>query len=84
VGTQSDIRDQRYRTEPDIGSSDIELKSAESDIISDIGIKFSPISDIQYLQILVAQWYVARDLSCRLWARNQRGKLCVIFFYLGH
>jgi hypothetical protein len=38
VGTQSDIRDQRYQTEPDIGTSDIGLKSAESDIISDIGI----------------------------------------------
>ncbi len=45
VGTQSDIRDQRYRTEPDIGTSDIGLKSAESDIISDIGRNFSPISD---------------------------------------
>jgi hypothetical protein len=45
--TQSDIRDQRYRTEPDIGTSDIGLKSAESDIISDIGINFCPISDIR-------------------------------------
>ncbi len=41
MGTQSDLRDQRYRTEPDIG-----LKCAESDIILDIGIKFCPISDI--------------------------------------
>ncbi len=48
MGTQSDIRDQRYRTEPDIGTSDIGLKSAESDIISDIGINFCPISDIRY------------------------------------
>jgi hypothetical protein len=46
VGTQADIRDQRYRTEPDIGTSDIGLKSAESDIISEIGIHFCPISDI--------------------------------------
>jgi hypothetical protein len=34
----------KYRTEPDI---DIGLKSAESDIISDIGINFCPISDIR-------------------------------------
>jgi hypothetical protein len=43
----SDIRDQRYRTELDIGTSDIGLKRAESDIISDIGIKLYSISDIQ-------------------------------------
>ncbi len=49
MGTQSDIRDQRYRTEPDIGMSDIGLKSAESDIITDIGINFCPICDIRYL-----------------------------------
>jgi hypothetical protein len=49
VGTQSNIRDQRYRTEPNIGMSDIGLKSAESDIISDIGINFCTILDIQYL-----------------------------------
>jgi hypothetical protein len=47
VGTHSDIRDQRYRTEPDIGTSDIGLKSSKSDIISDIGINFCPISNIQ-------------------------------------
>jgi hypothetical protein len=46
VGTYSDIRDQLYRTELDIGTSDIGLKRAESDIISDIGINFYPISDI--------------------------------------
>jgi hypothetical protein len=45
VGTQSDICDQRYRTEPGIGTSDIGLKSAEYDIISDIGINFCPISN---------------------------------------
>ncbi len=58
VGTQSDIRDQRYRTEPDIGTSDIGLKCAESDIISDIEIKFSLISDIRhgYYHTLLAQW----------------------------
>jgi hypothetical protein len=48
VGTQSDIRNQRYRTEPDIGTSDIGLKSAKSDIISDIAVNFFPILDIQY------------------------------------
>ncbi len=34
------ITDQRYWTELDIGTSDIGLKRAESDIISDIGINF--------------------------------------------
>ncbi len=33
VGTYSDIRDQRYRTELDIGTSDVGLKRAESYII---------------------------------------------------
>ena len=47
MGTYSDIRDQRYRTELDIGTSNIGLKRAEYDIISDIGINFYPISDIQ-------------------------------------
>jgi hypothetical protein len=32
-------------TEPDIGTSDIGLKRAESDIMLDIGIKFYPITD---------------------------------------
>ncbi len=50
VATQSDISDQRYRTQPDIGTSDIGLKSAESDIISDFGINFSLISDIRHLR----------------------------------
>ncbi len=39
VGTQSDIRDQLYRTEPDIGASDIGLKRSESDNMSDIEIQ---------------------------------------------
>jgi hypothetical protein len=57
VGTYSDIRDQRYQTELDIGTSDIGLKRAESDIILDIGINFYPISDIQYPNIhTLAQW----------------------------
>jgi hypothetical protein len=46
VGTYSDIGDQRYWTELDIGTSDIGLKRAESDIISDFGINFYPISDM--------------------------------------
>jgi hypothetical protein len=46
VGTYPNIRDQRYQTEPDIGTSDIGLKRAESDIISDIGINFYLISNI--------------------------------------
>ncbi len=41
VGTESDIRDQRYRTEPDIG-----MKRAESDIISDNGIQI--LSFVRY------------------------------------
>jgi hypothetical protein len=57
VGTYSDIRDQRYRTELDIETSDIGLKRAESDITSDIGINFYPISDIRHPQIhKSAQW----------------------------
>jgi hypothetical protein len=47
--TQSDFRDQRYRTEPDIRISDTGLKRAESVNISDIN--FFPISNIRY-QIL--------------------------------
>ncbi len=47
MGTYSDIRDQRYWTELDIGTSDIGLKRAESDIVSDIGMNFYPISDIR-------------------------------------
>ncbi len=53
MGTFSDIRDQRYRTELDIGTSDIGLKRAESDIISDIKINFYPISEIQTAQTRV-------------------------------
>jgi hypothetical protein len=57
VGTYSDIRDQRYWTELDIGTSDIGLKRAESDILSDIGINFYPISDIRHPKIhKSAQW----------------------------
>ncbi len=57
MGTYSDIRDQRYRTELDIGTSDIGLKKVESDIISDIGIKFYPIS---YTHKSHSGWEVSR------------------------
>ncbi len=45
VGTQSDICDARYRTEHDIGTSDI---GAESDIMSHVEVNFYrySISDI--------------------------------------
>ncbi len=57
MGTYSDIRDQRYRTELDIGTSDIGLKRAESDIILDIGINFYSIFNIRHPNILqLAQW----------------------------
>ncbi len=50
VGIQSDIRDERDRTEPDIGTSDIGLKRMESDIASFIRLYVSPISDILHLR----------------------------------
>jgi hypothetical protein len=51
VGTQSDIRDQLYRTEPDIGASVIGLKRSESDNMSDIEINFVryTVSDISFI-----------------------------------
>jgi hypothetical protein len=56
-GTQFDLRDERYLTEPDIGihdigtepdigTSNIGLKGTDSDIMSDIGRNFLSISDI--------------------------------------
>ncbi len=51
MGTYSDIRDQRYRTELDIGTSDIGLKRAKSDNISEVGINFYPISDFQTVSV---------------------------------
>jgi hypothetical protein len=58
VGTYSNIHDQRYRTELDIG-----LKRAESDTI-DIGINFYPISDIRHPNILrSAQWLRGKALA---------------------
>ncbi len=65
MGTYSDIRDQRYRTELDIGTSDIGLKRAESYIISDIGINFYPICDIRHPNILkLAQWLKSKAFFC--------------------
>ncbi len=65
MGTFSDIRDQRYRTELDIGTSDIGLKRAESDIISDIGINFYPICNIRHPNILkLAQWLKSKAFFC--------------------
>jgi hypothetical protein len=49
VGIQYDIRDERHRTEPDIGISDARLNGAEFNSMSDIGLNLVPISDIQYL-----------------------------------
>ncbi len=57
MGTSSDIRHQRYRTELNIRTSDIGLKRAESDIISDVRINFYPISDTRHPKIhKSAQW----------------------------
>jgi hypothetical protein len=46
VCTLSNICDQRYQAEPEIGTSDIGMKSVESDTILDMGINFSPKTDI--------------------------------------
>ncbi len=46
MGTQTDIRDERYRAEPDIRASDISLKRVEYNIMSDIGQYF--FTDIWY------------------------------------
>ncbi len=65
MGTYSDIRDQRYRNELDIETSDIGLKRAESDIISDIGINFYAISDIRHPKLNTReQWLKAKELTC--------------------
>jgi hypothetical protein len=50
AGTYSDIRDEKYRTEYDIGISEIRLKMAEFDIMSDLGFKFLLISDILFFE----------------------------------
>jgi hypothetical protein len=65
VGTYSDTRDQQYWTELDIGTSDIGLKRAESNIISDIGINFYLISDIRHPNIpKIAQWLRSKAFTC--------------------
>ncbi len=65
MGPYSDIRDQRYRTELDIGTSDIGLKRAEFDIISDIGINFYAIPDIRHLKLNTSeQWLRDKELAC--------------------
>jgi hypothetical protein len=69
VSTYFDIRDLRYRTELSIGTSDIGLKKAESDIQSDIGINFFPISYIRHPNIYKsAQWLRGKAL-----AREKKG-----------
>jgi hypothetical protein len=65
VATFSDIRDQRYRNELDIGTSDIGLNRAESDIISNIGMNFHPKSDIRHPDVhKSAQWLRGKPLAC--------------------
>ncbi len=58
MGTYSNIRDQQYRTELVIRTSDIGLKRAESDIIWEIGINFYPISDFQTVSVQHGGWEV--------------------------
>ncbi len=48
MGTESDIREERYRTQLDIVASDIRLSNAEADIRSDFGLNFLPLSDIRH------------------------------------
>jgi hypothetical protein len=50
VGTQSDIRDERYRTEPDIRIYYIGRKRRSPNIMANIGINFLLISDIPILE----------------------------------
>ncbi len=86
MGTQSDIRDQRYRTEPDIGTSDIGLKCAEADIMLDIGIKFCPISDIQH-KFYDTPWRSGKTLDILNEGRGFETstiKLLILKFYSGH
>jgi hypothetical protein len=53
VGTQSDICDGRYLTEPDIGIFDIRLRGTESNIMPVIGFNFllNTDMDIAYLKL---------------------------------
>ncbi len=69
MGTLSDIRDQRYRTEPDIGTSnigtsDIRLKRSDFNIISDVRINFYPILNIRHPIVhRSAQWLSGNALA---------------------
>ncbi len=57
--------DQWYRTELDIGTFVIGLKRAGFDIILDIGINFSPISNIRHPKIHKSkQWLRSKALVC--------------------
>jgi hypothetical protein len=49
VGTQSDIHDEWYRTEPDFGQ-----RRVESVIVSDIRLNFLAISDIRHWHLLLS------------------------------
>ncbi len=49
MGTQSDIHDERYRTEPDFGQ-----RRVESVIVSDIRLNFLAISDIRHRHLLLS------------------------------
>jgi hypothetical protein len=81
VGTYSDICDQRYRTELDFGTSDIGLKRAEFDIISDIGINFYPVSDIRHHNIFSsAQRLKGKALAWERKGLRSISSKCQIFF----
>jgi hypothetical protein len=50
-GTQSDIRDERNRTEPDNGTYDIRLKGIGVLYYLDIGFDRYPISDVHGIPV---------------------------------
>ncbi len=61
MGTSSNIRNQQYRTEPDIRTVFIGLKRAEFNIISDIG---KILSDIQHPMLhRLASWLSGNALA---------------------
>ncbi len=66
VGTQSDIRDELYRTKPDNGTSDIRIKT-KSDIMSDIGLNFLPISDVRHPNLLSSVLGQERNVHAHAW-----------------
>jgi hypothetical protein len=61
VGTESDIREERYRTQLAIVASDMRLSNAESDFRSDFGFNFLPLSDIRHA--LTSQNVLARHIE---------------------